>query len=74
MINYKEILLTRLPDIVLLNEYISIIENIQKECRVKRPFGDVNYVYYEQHHILPKILFPEYEHCEDNLINRYRTF
>ena len=39
--------------------YFNIITNAQKASRVKLPRKDPNFVYYEQHHIIPKSLAPE---------------
>ncbi len=36
--------------------YQKIIDKAKKENRVKRKYDDLNYVYYEQHHIIPKSL------------------
>jgi hypothetical protein len=42
-----------------LNTYLSIINNACKENRVKLKHNDPKFVYYEEHHIKPKSIFPE---------------
>lgn len=51
-----------------LKEYIEIVSQAISENRKKLEKTDVNYVYYEGHHILPKSLFVEYENDNNNIV------
>ncbi len=46
-------------------DYISYVKSLN---RVKRRKSDPNYVYYEEHHILPKSIFPEKKDDADNKV------
>ena len=46
--------------------YFLIIERAINEQRTKLKKSDSSYVYYENHHILPKSLFPEFKNLKDN--------
>lgn len=49
--------------------YFLIIERALNEQRTKLKKYDSSYVYYENHHILPSSLFPEFSKLKDNLWN-----
>lgn len=46
--------------------YLLIIEKAKLENRKKYTKDNKNYVYYENHHILPRSLFPDYSNLKDN--------
>lgn len=48
------------------NIYNSIIENAKSKNRIKLKKNNINYVYYETHHILPKCLNGSND--KDNLV------
>ena len=48
--------------------YMKIISNAIKDNRKKLKKGAENYVYYEEHHILPKSLFPAWKNRKSNLV------
>lgn len=48
--------------------YMKIINNAIKENRKKLSRDVENYVYYEEHHILPKSLFPAWRKRKPNLV------
>ena len=48
--------------------YMKIIKNAIKEDRKKVGKDAENYVYYEEHHILPKSLFPAWSKKRSNLV------
>lgn len=48
--------------------YYQIISQAQSQDRKKLTKRNVDYRYYERHHILPKSLFPEYIHEHWNLV------
>lgn len=48
--------------------YISIINNALLQNRKKLNKDDINYVYYEAHHILPKSLFKKYKNYKPNIV------
>jgi len=49
--------------------YLNIILNAQQANRTKLKKSHKDYVYYENHHILPKSIFPEYENLHYNKWN-----
>lgn len=53
---------------LFLNQYIEIINNAIKEHRVRYKKIDNRYVYYEEHHILPKSIYVDYINIKDNKI------
>ena len=48
--------------------YMTIIVNAIKENRKKLSRDAENYVYYEEHHVLPKSLFPAWKNRKSNLV------
>lgn len=48
--------------------YMAIIANAMKECRIKKSTDAVDYVYYEEHHILPKSIFPAWKNRKCNRV------
>lgn len=44
-----------------LEKYLKIIKNAIKQKRIKLKKDDRKYIYYENHHILPKSLYPKYK-------------
>lgn len=46
--------------------YLLIIEKAKAENRKKLKKDNLNYIYYENHHILPKSIFPEYKDLKYN--------
>lgn len=48
--------------------YMKIINNAIKDNRKKIKRDAENYVYYEEHHILPKSLFPAWRKRKSNLV------
>lgn len=48
--------------------YTKIISNAMKEHRKKLSRDAENYVYYEEHHVLPKSLFPAWKNRKSNLV------
>lgn len=46
--------------------YLLIIEKAKLENRKKLKKDNIDYIYYENHHILPKSIFPEYKNLKDN--------
>lgn len=48
--------------------YMTVIANAIKENRKKLSRDAENYVYYEEHHVLPKSLFPAWQHRKSNLV------
>jgi len=48
--------------------YFDIINKAKSQNRIKLNRSNINYVYYEKHHILPKSLFPELATSKDNLV------
>jgi hypothetical protein len=51
-----------------LQNYYNYIDYVKTLNRVKLPKNNVNYVYYEEHHILPRSIFPEYKNLLGNKI------
>ncbi len=49
--------------------YLSIIENAQKDNRVKLNKLNEDYIYYENHHILPESIFKEYKILKEHKWN-----
>lgn len=49
-----------------LKVYESIIENVKSKNRIKLKRTDINYVYYERHHIIPKCM--KGSNNKDNLV------
>ncbi len=49
--------------------YLDIIENANSENRAKLNKLNEEYIYYENHHILPKSLFKEYKNLKENKWN-----
>lgn len=48
--------------------YMAVIAKAMKEHRQKLSRDTENYVYYEEHHILPKSLFPAWKNRKSNLV------
>jgi len=48
--------------------YLNIIENAKSQNRKKLKRSLIEYVYYENHHILPKSLFKDFETSTWNLV------
>lgn len=48
--------------------YYDYINFVFKQNRKKLSNKDINYKYYEKHHVLPKSIFPEYEKLPENLV------
>ena len=46
--------------------YFLIIERALRQSRIKLKKDSSEYVYYENHHIIPKSLFPEYSNLKEN--------
>lgn len=46
--------------------YLLIIEKAKLQNRKKVKKDNPDYIYYENHHILPKSIFPEYKNLKDN--------
>lgn len=51
-----------------LNDYIQLLEYALNNNRKRYKTKDTRYIYYEEHHILPKSLFPEYVNNKDNKV------
>lgn len=51
-----------------LGQYLSIITEALLANRRRYCKSDERYIYYEQHHILPKSLYPQYEKDKTNLV------
>lgn len=49
-------------------EYYKIIEQAQQQNRKKLPKSNMNYAYYESHHVLPKAIFPEHANDKWNKV------
>ena len=49
-------------------QYIELIETAICQNRKRYATSDNRYCYYEQHHILPRSLFPDYESDRNNLV------
>jgi len=66
--NIQKVLLNSSDDATNLIEYLRIINKALSEKRKKVKMNDLNYVWYEEHHILPKSLFPEYKKIKENKV------
>jgi len=51
-----------------LNQYINIINSAINENRIRYRKSDIRYVYYEEHHILPRSMYPEYINIKENKV------
>ena len=51
-----------------LAEYLELITSAKSVARKRYPTADSRYVYYEQHHILPKSLYPDFRLHKENLV------
>lgn len=49
--------------------YLELVAKIKSENRKRYKTSDTRYVYYEEHHILPRCIFPEYEKLSQNKWN-----
>lgn len=49
--------------------YLDIIENVKSQNRIKLKKTDKDYIYYEEHHILPKSMFEEYTDLDEHKWN-----
>jgi len=49
--------------------YLNIIQNAQSQNRTKLSKSHEDYIYYENHHILPKSIFIEYSNLKENSWN-----
>lgn len=67
MIDYNTIL-KKSTNKEAVNSYLSLIYNAKNQNRKRLPKNNSNYVYYEEHHILPRSLFPEYEKEKENKV------
>ncbi len=68
----NEIIKLKLEENAIITEnyynYIELIETAIAQNRVKLPHNNVDYIYYEAHHILPRCLFKEYEKLSTNIV------
>lgn len=53
---------------IFLKQYIEIIDNAIKENRKRYKKDDIKYVYYEEHHILPKSIYIEHKNNKVNKV------
>ena len=51
-----------------LSIYFNLIQNALSIKRIRVKKTDPRYVYYEQHHILPRCLYPEFSRNKENLV------
>ena len=63
-----EKLITECKDLSVYELYCNLITFAISENRVKLSDNNKNYIYYEQHHILPKSLYPDFKDNEENIV------
>lgn len=64
----SEAVLASTADKACAEQYLTIIYNALAANRKRYNKSDNRYVYYEQHHILPKSLYPEHQKDKTNLV------
>jgi hypothetical protein len=64
----SEAVLASTADKACAEQYLTIIYNALVANRKRYNKSDSRYVYYEQHHILPKSLYPEHQKDKTNLV------